>query len=232
MIESMGRMPKNIIVIDDENQEAQQELIENKLHGEYDIHVHLIKTSDDVVGEDGNISLEILKEMLQNIMAGKSIDLVLTDFELADPVVSGIEVVKLVKSLRPGVPVIMYSGKKEEVIERLLGDYKNKDVDDLIQSINEYVSWGIVEFLQRDHYTDKAIQFVKKKKMVQVNDLFVQKLREIGDKKCEAGYPEWRDKTLNDICDIIENRSDARSDAWMDDLIEQVVAYITKSVEE
>lgn len=225
-------MPKHIIVIDDENQEAQQELIENKLRGEYDIHVHLIKTSDDVVGEDGNISLEILKEMLQNIMTGKSIDLVLTDFELADPVISGIEVVKLVKSLRPGVPVIMYSGKKNAVVERLLGDYKNKDVDDIILSINEYVSWGIVEFLQRDHYTDKAIQFIKKKKIVQVNDLFVIKLREIGDKKCEVGYPEWRDKTLNDICDIIENRSDARSDAWMDDMIEQVVAYITKSVEE
>ena len=232
MIESMGRMPKHIIVIDDENQEAQQELIENKLRGEYDIHVHLIKTSDDVVGEDGNISLEILKEMLQNIMTGKSIDLVLTDFELADPVISGIEVVKLVKSLRPGVPVIMYSGKKNAVVERLLGDYKNKDADDIILSINEYVSWGIVEFLQRDHYTDKAIQFIKKKKIVQVNDLFVIKLREIGDKKCEVGYPEWRDKTLNDICDIIENRSDARSDAWMDDMIEQVVAYITKSVEE
>lgn len=225
-------MPKHIIVIDDENQEAQQELIENKLRGEYDIHVHLIKTSDDVVGEDGNISLEILKEMLQNIMTGKSIDLVLTDFELADPVISGIEVVKLVKSLRPGVPVIMYSGKKNAVVERLLGDYKNKDADDIILSINEYVSWGIVEFLQRDHYTDKAIQFIKKKKIVQVNDLFVIKLREIGDKKCEVGYPEWRDKTLNDICDIIENRSDARSDAWMDDMIEQVVAYITKSVEE
>lgn len=225
-------MPKHIIVIDDENQEAQQELIENKLRGEYDIHVHLIKTSDDVVGEDGNISLEILKEMLQNIMTGKSIDLVLTDFELADPVISGIEVVKLVKSLRPGVPVIMYSGKKNAVVERLLGDYKNKDVDDIILSINEYVSWGIVEFLQRDHYTDKAIQFIKKKKIVQVNDLFVIKLREIGDKKCEVGYPEWRDKTLNDICDIIENRSDVRSDAWMDDMIEQVVAYITKSVEE
>ena len=159
----MGRMQKNIIVIDDENQEAQQELIESRLCREYDVHVHLIKTSDDVVGEDGNISQEMLKEKLQNIMAGKSIDLVLTDFELADPVVSGIEVVKLVKSLRPGVPVIMYSGKKNVVVERLLGDYKNKDVDDIIQSINEYVSWGIVEFLQRDHYSEKAIQFIKKK---------------------------------------------------------------------
>lgn len=228
----MARIPKHIIVIDDENQEAQQEYIEGILSRDYDIHVHLIKTSDDVVGEDGNISQEMLKEKLQNIMTGKTIDLVLTDFELADTIVSGIEVVKLVKSLRPGVPVIMYSGKKEEVVERLLGDYKNKDVDDLIKSINEYVSWGIVEFLQRDHYTDKAIQFVKKKKTVQVNDVFVQKLREIGDKKFEAGYPDWRDKTLNDICDIIENRSDARSDAWMDDLIEQVVVYISKTAEE
>lgn len=225
-------MPKHIIVIDDENQEAQQELIESKLYREYDIHVHLIKTSDDVVGEDGNINREMLKKKLQDIMTGKTIDLVLTDFELADPVISGIEVVKLVKSLRSGVPVIMYSGKKDEVVERLLGDYKNKNVDDIIQSINEYVSWGIVEFIQRGNYSDKAVQFIKKKKTVQVNDLFVQKLREIGDKKCEAGYPEWRDKTLNDICDIIENHSDSRSDAWMDDLIEQVVAYIAKIAEE
>lgn len=221
-------MPKHIIVIDDENQEAQQEYIEDKLHREYDIHVHLIKTSEDVVGEDGNISQEMLKDLLLNIMAGKTIDLVLTDFELTDPVISGIEVVKLVKSLRSGVPVIMYSGKKEKVVERLLGDYKNKDIDDIIQSINEFVSWGIVEFLERGDYSDKAIQFIKKKKTLQVNDLFVQKLREIGDKKCGTGYPEWRDMTLNDICDIIEKHSDARSEAWMEDLIEQVVAYITK----
>lgn len=228
----MEKMPKHIIVIDDENQEAQQELIESRLCRDYDIHVHLIKTSDDVVGEDGNISPGMLKEKLEDIMSNKTIDLVLTDFELADPVISGIEVVKLVKSLRPGVPVIMYSGKKNEVVKRLLGDYKNKDVDDIIQSINEFISWGIAEYIQRNNYTDKAIQFVKKKKTVQANDLFVQKLREIGDKKCEVGYPEWRDKTLNDICDIIENRSDARSDIWMNDMIEQVVAYITKTTEE
>ena len=46
------------------------------------------------------------------------------------------------------------------------------------------------------------------------------------------GYPGWRNLTLNEICEIIENKKDARSELWMDDMIEQVVAYISKTAEE
>ena len=67
---------------------------------------------------------------------------------------------------------------------------------------------------------------------MQVDDVFIRKLREIGGQKCEVGYPDWRDLTLNDICEIIENKRDARYKLWMDELIEQVVAYISKTVEE
>ena len=126
----------------------------------------------------------------------------------------------------------MYSGKKKEVLARLLGDYKDRDEDELIASINEFMSWGSEEFIGRGNYSDDAIKFIKKKKKTQVDDVFIQKLREIGDQKCEVGLPVWRDLTLNKICDIIENKKDARSESWTDDLIEQVVAYITKSTEE
>lgn len=225
----MARIPKHVIIIDDENQESQKEYIEEKLHGVFDIHVHLINTTDDVTDENGSISQDKLQGVLRGIMAGKTIDLVLTDFELSDDMYSGVEVVKLIKSIRKGVPVIMYSGKRQEVLERLLGDYKNKDVDEVIHSINEFVDWGICKFIQRNNYSDEAIQFLKRRKSVQVDDVFIQKLRGIGDQKFEAGYPEWRGKTLNEICDQIENRGDARYEAWIDDLIEQVVAYITNA---
>lgn len=227
----MARTPKHVIIIDDENQEAQKEYLEEKLRREYDIHVHLIDTSDMIDDENGSISQEKLDEALHGIMDGKSIDLVLTDFELSDDSFSGIEVVKLVKTIRLGVPVIMYSGKRQEVLERLLGDYKNRDVEDTIQAINEFVSWDIQHFSSRNSYSDDAIKFLKKKKMVQVEDIFIQKLRGLGDQKFEAGYPAWRDKTLNEICDHIVKRDDVRYEIWMDDLIEQVVAYLTKITE-
>lgn len=225
-------MEKNIIIIDDEDQNPQKDYIESKLRQDFDIEVHLINTTEDVLGDDGFISEEKLRECLLEIMRGRSIDLVLTDYELSDDNYSGIEVVKLVKDCRPKVPVIMYSGKINEVIGRLLGDYQHRDVDDLIKSINEFMSWGIHEFIGRGNYSDDAIKFIKQKKKEQVDDIFIKKLREIGDQKCEVGCPEWRDLTLNRICEIIENRRDPRSEMWMDDMIEQVVAYISKTSEE
>lgn len=225
-------MEKNIIIIDDEDQNPQKDYIESKLRQDFDIEVHLINTTEDALGDDGFISEEKLRGCLLEIMRGRSIDLVLTDYELSDDNYSGIEVVKLVKDCRPKVPVIMYSGKINEVIGRLLGDYQHRDVDDLIKSINEFMSWGIHEFIGRGNYSDDAIKFIKQKKKEQVDDIFIKKLREIGDQKCEVGCPEWRDLTLNRICEIIENRRDPRSEMWMDDMIEQVVAYISKTSEE
>ena len=222
-------MEKNIIIIDDEDQNPQKEYIESKLKREYDIEVHLINTNEDVLGDDGTISEEMLKDRLMEIMKSRSIDLVLTDYELSDDKISGIEVVKMVKEIRSKVPVIMYSGKKKEVLTRLLGDYKRRDEEELIAAINDFMSWGIEEFLGRGNYSDDAIKFVKQKKKPQVDDLFIQKLRAIGDEKSVTGYPEWRDKTLNEICEVIENKRDARSNMWMDDLIEQVVAYISNT---
>lgn len=225
-------MEKNIIIIDDEDQNPQKEYIESKLHQEFNIKVHLINTTEEVLDENGTISEEKLKSRLLDIMSGRSIDLALTDYELSDDEFTGIEVVKLIKSCRPNIPVIMYSGKKKEVLARLLGDYKNKDEDELINSINEFTSWGVEEYLARGNYSDTAIKFIKKNKTMQVDDVFIRKLREIGGQKCEVGYPDWRDLTLNDICEIIENKRDARYKLWMDELIEQVVAYISKTVEE
>ena len=184
------------------------------------------------MGDDGTIDEAMLKDRLLEIMKGRSIDLVLTDYELSDDKFTGIDVVKLVKECRQSVPVIMYSGKKTEVLARLLGDYKNRDEDELIAAINDFISWGIEEFIGRGNYSDNAIKFVKQKRKPQVDDVFIQKLRAIGDEKCETGYPDWRNLTLNEICEVIENKKDARSELWMDDLIEQVVAYISKTAEE
>lgn len=225
-------MEKNIIIIDDEDQSAQKEYIESILKRDSEIEVHLIWTTEETLDDEGCISEEKLRRRLLEIMKGRSIDLILTDYELSDEKISGIEVVKMVKEIRAKVPVIMYSGKINEVIGRLLGDYKTRDAEDLIQSINEFMSWGIEEFIGRGKYSDDAIKFIKKKKRAQVDDIFIKKLREIGDQKCEVGYPDWRNLTLNEICEIIENRKDARSDIWMDDMIEQVVAYISKTAEE
>lgn len=225
-------MEKNIIIIDDEDQSAQKEYIESILKRDSEIEVHLIWTTEETLDDEGCISEEKLRGRLLEIMKGRSIDLILTDYELSDEKISGIEVVKMVKEIRAKVPVIMYSGKINEVIGRLLGDYKTRDAEDLIQSINEFMSWGIEEFIGRGKYSDDAIKFIKKKKRAQVDDIFIKKLREIGDQKCEVGYPDWRNLTLNEICEIIENRKDARSDIWMDDMIEQVVAYISKTAEE
>lgn len=222
-------MEKHIIIIDDEDQSPQKEYIESKLKREFDIEVHLINTNEDVLSDDGTISEEQLKDRLMDIMKGRSIDLVLTDYELSDDKISGIEVVKIMKGIRPKVPVIMYSGKKTEVLARLLGDYKKRDEDELIAAINDFMSWGIHEFLGRGNYSDDAIKFVKQKRRPQVDDIFIQKLRAIGDEKCKTGLPDWRDLTLNEICEVIENKSDARSNLWMDDLIEQVVAYISNT---
>ena len=73
-------------------------------------------------------------------MKGKTIDLVLTDYQLADKETNGLDVVEIVKSIRSSVPVMVYSGDLDRVIGDLLGDdFQDKSKEEVITIINKLI---------------------------------------------------------------------------------------------
>lgn len=229
----MANPTKHIIIIDDEEQEEQKEFLENSLKQNFDIHVHTIWTMDRLITPDNLIVRENLKNAISDIMKGKSIDLVLTDYQLADEGTNGLDVVEIVKSIRESVPVMVYSGDLDRVIGDLLGDdFHDKSKEEVIPIINKLMKLGVEKFSGRSRYDQDVMMFLNKRKTVNLDELLIEKLREIGDEKFEAGIPDFRDKSLNEIADMIGNKGNLRYNSWIDDLFEQAVAYISRCNED
>ena len=225
----MANPTKHIIIIDDEDQEEQKEFLVQKLKQNFDIHVHTIWTLDRAITPDKLIIRENLKTVIMDVMKGKNIDLVLTDYQLADDETNGLDVVEIVKDIRASVPVMVYSGDLERVIGDLLGDnFQDKSKEEIIPVINKLMKLGVEKFSGRTKYDQDVMMFLNKKKTLDLDELLAQKLRELGDERFEAGTPDFRDKNLNDIADMIGNKGNARYSLWIDDLFEQTATYISR----
>jgi hypothetical protein len=53
-------------------------------------------------------------------------------------------------------------------------------------------------------------------------------LRANGDMVFNSCCPELKRKTFNEIAEMIENHSDARSDEWIEAVLTQTIAYLAE----
>jgi len=220
-----------ILVIDDKSQSTVVKGIESKLFKDFDLDFILIRTADAKFKKDDSEDLDVekLKTEIETKIKGKHIDIALSDFDLECPYFTGLDAVHMVHEIRENVNFFIYSGNWNKVIESVVGkDYQSASIEELVKGINKLIKAQIIDCIDRTDYQETLIEYLKKNKGDTIEHRLAILLRAHADLKFESGFPKFKGMTFNEIADMIENHSDARTDEWIDTILTQTIAYLVK----
>ena len=135
----------------------------------------------------------------------------------------------MVREFRPKLNFLIYSGNWDDVIRTVVGkDYKQASTDELVGGINNLIHDNIVNCIGRTEYKTDLIEYLKKNKGDSIEHRLSTLLRTHGELKFESCFPKFKGLTFNEIADIIDNHSDARTDEWIETVLTQTIAYLVK----
>lgn len=220
-----------ILVIDDKSQSTVIKGIESKLFKDFDLDFISIRTADAKFKKDDSEDLDVekLKTEIETRIKDKHIDIALSDFDLECPYFTGLDAVHMVHEIRENVSFFIYSGNWNKVIRSVVGkDYQSASIEELVKGVNKLIKAQIIDCIDRIDYQEALIEYLKKNKGDTIEHRLAILLRAHGDLKFESGFPKFKDKTFNEIADMIENHSDARTDEWIDTVLTQAIAYLVK----
>ena len=220
-----------ILLIDDKDQSDIADSIKLQLKNDFDLEFILIRTAASELkkDEEEDLDIEKLKAEIETRIKNKNIYIALTDFDLESDSVNGLGVVRMVHGLRPKLNFLIYSGNWDEVIRTVVGkDYKQASIDELVGGINDLIHDNIVNCIGRTDYKKDLIEYLKKNKGDSIEHRLSTLLRAHGEMKFESCFPEFKDMTFNEIADMIDNHSDARTDEWIEAVLTQTIAYLVK----
>lgn len=220
-----------ILVIDDKSQSTVVKGIESKLFKDFDLDFILIRTADAKFKKDDSEDLDVekLKTEIETKIKGKHIDIALSDFDLECPYFTGLDAVHMVHEIRENVNFFIYSGNWNKVIESVVGkDYQSASIEELVKGINKLIKAQIIDCIDRTDYQETLIEYLKKNKGDTIEHRLAILLRAHADLKFESGFPKFKGMTFNEIAEMIENHSDARTDEWIDTILTQTIVYLVK----
>ena len=218
-----------ILLVDDKDQGDVADNIRLQMRSDFDLEFILIRTASPIYKneETEEVDLDKLKIDIKAKIQYKRIDVALTDFDLESEVINGLGIVHLVHEIRPKVEFLIYSGNWNEVIRTVVGgDYQEAPIDRLIEGINALIHDGIVDCIDRTDYKDDLIKYLNKKKGNSIEHRLCSLLRAHGDMIFESCFPAFKGMTFDEIADMIDGHSDARSEEWIDSLLTQTIAYL------
>ena len=220
-----------ILVIDDKSQSAVIKGFTSKYSKDFDLDFIAIRTSAAELKKDDSEDLDIdkLKTEIESKIKGKHLDIALSDFELECPYFTGLDAVDLVHKIRKNVSFFVYSGNWNEVIKSVVGqEYQKASIEELVGGVNKLLNSQNIDCIDRTDYQDILIDYLNKEKGNSIEYQLATSLRVNGEMKFESCFPKFKGMTFNEIADMIECHSDARSDEWIKAILVQTIAYLVK----
>ena len=225
------KQEKCILVVDDKPQSAVIKGIKSKLQNDFDLDFIAIRTDASELKKDNSEDLDIdkLKVEIEGKIKNKHIDIALTDFDLECNYLTGLDVVHMVHEIRDNVNFFIYSGNWNKVIKSVVGDdYPKVSIEKLVGGINQLIQAKIINCVDRTDYQGILIEYLKKNKGDSIEHRLSTLLRAHGEMNFESCFPEFKGMAFNEIADMIENHSDARTDEWIEAVLTQTIAYLVK----
>ena len=220
-----------ILVIDDKSQTAVVNGIKSKLSKDFDLDFIAIRTGAADLKKDDSEDLDVdkLKSEIESKIKGKSIYLALTDFDLECSYFTGLDAVHLVHEFRKKVRFFIYSGNWNKVIASVVGqEYQKASIEELVGGVNKLIKAQIIDCIERADYQETLIDYLKKDKVDSIEHRLATLLRANGEMKFESCFPDFKGMTFNEIADMIDEHSDARTDDWIEAVLIQAIAYLVK----
>lgn len=219
---------KTCLIVDDEDQRGIFKTgIQDVLKRDgYDVDLIFIHTvRQEILDENQDIDKEKLTSFIKSEIDGKPIDIIVTDFNLSDKNINGLDIIEIIREDRTKTPIILYSGNREEVIKSTVFNGEDlKQSDELISSVKRLMLHNISEFTDRTTYTEEVNKLLKKKDNSTQN-ILLRKLRELSKEVFEPCYPELGGKKFEDIASEIEKDS-IQGHKFQAELMEQVLSYM------
>lgn len=222
----------SIIVIDDTNQETNIRALEVRLKKCCVPRIEQIHTGAvELRKNDGSDHLDItkLKVLLEERLKGRRIDWIATDFNLGEDEVDGIDVVRIMLGIRKfkHKNIILYSGNIQRAIRKVINESKDADSEDaVVIAVEQFIKLPILSFNDREDYKDTLVELISKNNRLSLEDRLLKLLYTHENMVFSSCFPPFAGKTFGEIANIIETGSDARSEEWLQALIDQVMAYL------
>lgn len=222
---------KCILLFDDKDQTKIIDSIKLTTKKEFDLDFIFIRTSSAELKKDDSEDLdtEKLKAKIVSETRGKVIDIALTDFDLECDYLTGLDVIHLVHESHKNVQFLVYSGNWNKVIRRVIGeDYKQASPEQLVDGINQLIHDKIINCVSRIDYQEDLLKFLRHDSADSMEHRLRVLLRANGDMVFNSCCPELKGKTFNEIAEMLEKHSDARSDEWIEAILTQTIAYLAE----
>ena len=225
------KQKKCILVVDDKPQTATINGIKTKLFSEFDLDFIPIRTTDAKLKKDNSEDLDVnkLRIYVEEKIRSKHIDIALTDFDLeCGDEFTGLDVIYMVREMRPKLKFFIYSGNWNKVITSVVGKaYNQATIEELVEGINKLIKAQILDCIDRTDYQYQLVEYLRKEQNDSVEQRLIKLLRSNKDLIFQSCYPEFKEKSFGEMADIIENNSDMRSEEWVDAILSQTIAYLT-----
>lgn len=225
---------RSILIIDDEPQDTEKRLLEAKLKSSLDVICETIRTKDyefkKVENDKEVLELDKLTKKIEEFFRKYSFDLVLTDYNLDEDHVNGLDVVGFIKSRWVRTDIILYSGKLSDIVRNMINANEDEKLSDeqVIEAVSKLVKYRIVAFPERTKYVDEACAFLTQNKELSLANELIRLLRQHSDMEFKSCFPEFAGMTFGKIAEMIDNKADQRSDKWIKSILEQTIAYLVK----
>ena len=222
---------KCILLFDDKDQTKIIESIKLSTRQEFDLDFIFIRTSSaELKKEDSeDLDTEKLKAKIVSETRGKVIDIALTDFDLECDYLNGLDVVRMVHEYHKKVNFFIYSGNWNKVIRSVIGeDYQQASQEQLVKGINDLIHDKIVNCVDRIDYQEDLLKYLRHDSEDSMEHRLCVLLQANGDMVFNSCCPELKGKTFLEIAEMIDSKSDARSDDWIEAVLTQTIAYLTE----
>lgn len=222
---------KCILLFDDKDQTKIIDSIKLSTRQEFDLDFIFIRTSSAELKKDDSEDLDTdkLKAKIVSETRGKVIDIALTDFDLECDYLNGLDVVRMVHEYHKKVNFFIYSGNWNKVIRSVIGeDYQQASQEQLVKGINALIHDKIVNCVDRIDYQEDLLKYLRHDSEDSMEHRLCVLLQANGDMVFNSCCPELKGKTFLEIAEMIDSKSDARSEEWIEAVLTQTIAYLTE----
>ena len=222
---------KRILLFDDKDQTKIIDSIKLSTRQEFDLDFIFIRTSSAELKKDDSEDLDVtkLKDKISSEIKNKQIDIALTDFSLECDYLNGLDVVHMVHKIRKNLNFLVYSGNWYKVISSIIvEDYQHASQEQLVEGINALIHAKIINCVDRIDYQEDLLKYLRHESEDSMEHRLCALLRANGDIVFNSCCPELKGKTFIEIAEMIDNKSDARSEDWIEAVLTQTIAYLTE----